>query len=34
MFGLNLSVEYRNESETDNEKADNMEHIDQNGGDE
>ena len=34
MFGLNLSVEYRNESETDNVKTDNIEHADQNGGDE
>ena len=34
MFGFNLSVEYRNESETDNMKADNMEQTDQNGGDE
>lgn len=34
MFGLNLSVEYRNESETDNVKADNIEQTDQKGGDE
>ena len=34
MFGLNLSVEYRNESETDNVKTDNMEQTDQKGGDE
>lgn len=34
MFGLNLSVEYRNESETDNVKADTTEQTDQNGGDE
>ena len=33
MFGLNLSVEYRNESETDNVKTDNIEQNDQNGGD-
>lgn len=32
MFGLNLSVEYRNESETDNVKADTTEQTDKNGG--
>lgn len=34
MFGLNLSVEYRNESETDNVKSDATEQTDKNGGDE
>ena len=34
MFGLNLSVEYRNESETDNVKADTTEQTDQKGSDE
>ena len=32
MFGLNISVEYRNESETDNVKAETSEQTDQNGG--
>lgn len=32
MFGLNLSVEYRNESETDNVKDDIIEQSDKNGG--
>lgn len=32
MFGLKLSVDYRNESETDNVKADTNEQTDQNGG--
>ena len=34
MFGLNLSVEYRNESETDNVKTNTIEQTDQKGGDE
>lgn len=34
MFGLNISVEYRNEAETDNVKADTNEKTDQTGGDE
>lgn len=34
MFGLKLSVEYRNESETDNVKADTNEQTNQKGGDE